>query len=349
MLTLTIRKLRFPNNGTISSPITVSLYIKQYYADNFTLIDTGVNVDADGTITDSPLPTTVVEANEKYVIRAVNELCDFGYEQDLIVNPYCPVNYQMSEDETYCYYEEVTEATPPTASENSVAVNLNRYSVCGSWIYSSFNVNGTGPSTQISLANTFWRNGPGDCSTLGNTTDGPLNRTGLWAVSALTNQYIGFAICLEVPETKTYYIGVGADNLAMIRVDGVTILNQDPTAMDAQYGTIISEAPFRVWAIYPVQLVSGTRVVELIGFNSVGGSPNPATLGAEIYDNTSAEIIAATSYAGLNLLFSTKDYVGQPIQLGNEGIGYTCPDGYSLRLCESPISCVKIITTPVLY
>jgi hypothetical protein len=349
MLTLAINKLRFPNNGSISNPITITLEIKEFYADSYTVIGTGINVDVDGTILESPLPSVVIDPAIKYVLRATNELCGFEYTQDVILNPYCPVNYDLSEDGTYCFLEEITSATPPTSSENSVAMTLDRYSVCGSWIYSSFNINGTGASMQISTANAFWRNGPGDCVTLGNTTDGPLNRSGLWSTSALDNQFIGFAVCITVPTTKTYYIGVGADNLAIIKVDGQTILEQDPAAMDAQYGTITSEAPFRVWAIYPVELLSGEHVVEVIGFNSVGAGPNPATLGAEIYDNTSLEIAAATSYGDLNLIFSTKDYVGQPIQLGNEGIGYTCPDGYSLRYCDSPIVCVKLLTTPVLY
>jgi hypothetical protein len=347
-LTLTISKLRFPSNGNISNPITVKLEYREYYSDTFTLIDTGVNVDVDGTILDSPLPTFQVDTTLKYVIRATNELCDFQYEQSVIINPYCPVNYELSEDETYCFFEDIVEATPPTSSENSVAVSLNRYSVCGSWIYTSFNVDGTGPATQISTANAFWVNGPGNCVTLGNTTDGPLNRSGLWSASALSEQTIGFAICVDLPETKTYYIGVGADNLAMIRIDGETILNQDPDAMDAQYGTVVSEAPFRVWAIYPVEIISGSHVIELLGHNTTG-SQNPATLGAEIYDNTPAEIAAATDYTGLNLIFSTKDYVGQPIQIGTDGIGYSCPEGYSLRYCDSPIVCVRILTTPVLY
>jgi hypothetical protein len=349
MLTLSINKLRFPANGNISSPITVTLEYKQFYASTYTLIDSGINVDVDGTILESPLPSITIDPNTKYVLKVTNELCGLEYTQDVIINPYCPINYELSEDGTYCFLEEITSATPPTSSENSVAVTLNRYSVCGSWVYDSFNVNGTGVSDQINTGNSFWVNGPGDCSTLGNTTDGPLNRTGLWATSALSNQYIGFAVCLDIAETKIYYIGVGADNLAIIKIDGVTILEQDPTAMDAQYGTITSEAPFRVWAIYPVEILSGQHVVEVIGFNSVGGGPNPATLGAEIYDNTRPEIESATSYGDLNLIFSTKDYIGMPIQIGSDGIGYTCPDGYSLRYCDSPIQCVRLLTTPVLY
>jgi hypothetical protein len=85
----------------------------------------------------------------------------------------------------------------------------------------------------------------------------------------------------------------------------------------------------------------------LIGQNFPDPIPNPAALGAEIYDNTAAEIIAATAYGDLNLVFSTKDYVGQPVQIGSGGIGYTCPSGYSLVLCDGPAYCTQTVNTPV--
>lgn len=343
VLTLTINKLHFPNNGTIDNPITVSLYYKEYYGSDYTLIGNGYNVDVDGTITDSPLPTISVNTDLKYVLRAVNELCGFDYEQPVIINPYCPVNYYLSEDETLCELSETVLAIPPTDPENTVAATVSTYSDCGSYIYDpGYNFDGTGSSTQIPVLNTFWNNGGGVC-TPGNTTDGPLNRSGLWATTAVADQDIGFSICVNIPETKTYYIGMGCDNYGILRIDGQTIIEQNEAALDAQYG--IGGAPFHVWHIYPVELIAGERVIELIGHNV---SP-PAAMGAEIYDNTAAEIIAATSYAGLNLIFSTKDEIGNPVQLGTNGVGYTCPDGFSLAYCDSPVVCRKVLTTPVLY
>src|SRR5687767_12306997 len=100
MLTLAINKLRFPNNGSISNPITVTLEIKEFYAASYTMIGTGINVDVDGTILESPLPSVVIDPPIKYVLRATNELCGFEYTQDVILNPYCPVNYDLSEDGT---------------------------------------------------------------------------------------------------------------------------------------------------------------------------------------------------------------------------------------------------------
>lgn len=342
-LTLTIQRLRFPNNGTISNPITVSLYIKEYYSLTFTLIASGVNVDVDGTILDSPLPTTTIDPTEKYVIKAVNELCGFEYEQNLIINPYCPIGYELSPDSSFCFIEEITEATPPTAGENTVAQSAVQYSTCGSYIYDAgYNSNGTGTSNQITTANTYWVNGAGLCAD-NTTVDGPMNRCALWATSTMSNQTVGFAVCIDITETKTYYIAMGCDNFGTIRLDSEIIVEQDQSALDTQYS--IGGACFKVWHIYPVEIPSGSHIIEIIG-NNVSGI---AGLGCQIYDNTSAEIIAATSDGDLNLIFNSVDYVGQPIVLGSDGLGYSCPAGYSLKTCDSPVVCSRIITTPVLY
>ncbi len=254
----------------------------------------------------------------------------------------CPPGYTLSEDNSYCFQINTTAATPPSASENAVAKSHPFYSMCGSWIFSTFNVNGTGTATQIPLINSFWRNGIGNC-TAGTTADGPMNRCALWSVTEFDNQQVGFTVCVTVAVTKTYYMAVGADDWATIRIDGNTILDQDNAAILAQFGA--GHSALSMWSIFPIQIVAGTHVVELIGNNGPGGGVNPGAIGAEIYDNTPAEIIAATAYGDLNLIFSTKDHVGEAIQIGNGGIGYTCPSGYSLVLCSGPAFCTQTLTT----
>lgn len=343
-LTLTISKLRFPSNGNISSPITVTLEYKEYYSDTFILIDTGINVDVDGTILESPLPTITIDPSLKYVIKATNQLCEFEYAQTVIINPYCPVGYEIAPDGSYCFYIEETEATPPTSPENTVAIDNAFYTDCGTYIYEEgYDLDGTGASNQITTANAFWKNGTGNCTADGNTSDGPLNRAALWATTCASNQDVGFAICINLSEEKTYFIGFGVDNYGILKIDGVTIIEQDAAALDIQYGIV--GAPFHVWHIYPVVISSGEHVIEVIGHNDTC----PGSFGCEIYDNTEAEIIAATSYSDLVLIFSTKDYVGEPVQLGTGGIGYSCAPGYALAYCESPVVCRRLITTPILY
>lgn len=255
----------------------------------------------------------------------------------------CPAGYDLNDDASLCVKVQEASAIPPSgAVETLDAVPWNTYTACGSYIYEpGWNINGTGTSTKISTSNAFWKNGLGDCSA-GNTTDGPLNRTALWASPAQANQDIGFSVCVDLPASKQYYVGIGTDNYGIIRVDGVTILSQSDVALAAQYFSDIG-APFRVWHIYPIQLTAGPHIIELIGHNV---SP-PAGIGCEIYDATKSEIMAATSYAdlGSKLIFSSKDYVGEPVQIGTGDVAYTCPDGYVLSACDDPIKCVKILYT----
>jgi hypothetical protein len=354
-LNLTITRLHFPNNGTIANQIFASFYIRPFYPVNgpYALISSGVLIGTDGTILSSPPPITPIDPSQKYMIKAVNEECDFVYEQQVALYPYCPPGFQLSGDDTYCFYQITISATPPSAPENSIAVNQPDYSVWASLIYDpGFNINGTGTFTQIPYSNTFWLNGTGGypTGTGANTSLGPLNRSGLWSSSTFLNQTIGFSVCIVAPVTGTYYVGVGSDNFASVFLDGVAVLNMNAAAIGTYlsahgYAGVGVEAAFRFWHIYPIVIPAGTHVLELVG-NNVSGV---ASLGAEVYNNTPAQIIAATSYGMLNLLFSTKDYIGLPIQEGNLNIGYSCPPGYALNLCGSPIVCTKTVTTPILY
>lgn len=252
----------------------------------------------------------------------------------------CPSGYTLSADNTYCYQINETAATPPSSPEPTVAKSSNFYSDCGTYIYDpGYSSNGTGISTQIPLSNSFWKNGTGTCAADGNTSNGPMNRCALWSTSEFSNQDIGFSICVNIVTPQTYYIAFGCDNYGILRIDGNTIIQQDPTALDSQYGII--GAPFHVWHIYPVDLTVGQHIIEMVGHNVAP----PAAIGAEIYQNTISEITAATSYGMLNVIFSTKDYVGEDVQLGTDGVGYTCPTGYSLVFCEGPAFCRQVLTT----
>jgi hypothetical protein len=248
----------------------------------------------------------------------------------------CSEGYTLAPDGSYCYLIDEIAATPPAGGtpENTVVAVHNSYSTYGTYIYHpGFATNGTGVSDQITSSNAFWINGPA------NTSSGPLNRCGLWTDTELANQDIGFAVCLDLPESKVYYIGVGGDNRCRIIIDGSVIVDQDVSALATQYGAD-AQIAFKVWHVYPVSLAAGPHIIELIGHND----SSSAALGAEVYNNTDAELIAATSYDDLDLIFSTKDYIGEPVQLSTDGLGYTCPSGYSLAACEDPYVCRLIYT-----
>jgi len=294
----------------------------------------------------SPYPLYLEEGKTFYIgVTSIGATCT---QSRKIIGPItvvgancCPATYTLSVDGTYCYKVEETAATPPSAGENTVAKSAVQYSTCGSYIYDpGYSIDGTGTSTQISLSNPFWMNG-GTCAD-NNTTDGPLNRTGLWATTTTDNQDVGFAVCIDILSSKTYYIGMGCDNYSIINLDGTNIITQDQTAIDTQYGIV--GACFKVWHIYPVNIPAGSHVLELIGHNvtSIAG------MGAEIYNNTKSQIQSATSYGDLDVIFTSTDYIGSPIQIGTGGLGYECPSGYSLVACDDPVICRRILTTAII-
>lgn len=252
-----------------------------------------------------------------------------------------PGGYTLNDDKSECYKIDEVAATPPTGGTSQVAVARTNvsYSTCGTYVYlPGYNINGTGTSSKIPSTNSFWTNGAGNC--VDNVANqGPLNRAGLWTSTATNGQTIGFSVCINLTYSKQYYIGIACDNYGQIKVDGTTIINQDTAAIEAQYGSVVG-ATFKVWHIYPVTLSAGPHIVEFIGVNVSG----PAAFGAEMYDNTASQILQAFDYTGLNVVFSTKDYIGQPIQLGSGGTGYSCPAGYSLASCATPFVCRQRVT-----
>ncbi len=171
------------------------------------------------------------------------------------------------------------------------------------------------------------------------TNCGPLDRTSIWSCDGFSagsrapvNEWIGFTQTISVPSTKTYYIGMAADNYLRFKIDGSTIMSKD---------SLFAEN-FKIWHIYPVVLTAGTHTIQMEARNDGG----PASMGAEIYDNTALEIAAATSYCDLNVIFSTKDMIGQSLSSG-----YTepsCPPGYTLVNTSSGPVCRQIVPS-ILY
>jgi len=332
---LVLDKLIF--QPALTATTIATLEYKYYLDDSWINIATGLTINTDGSFT--PQTITGLETNKQYIVRALSGTCE-SMAQEYFEYPCqtnCPNGYTLSPDGTYCYQIDTVAATPPSGSlDTLIAKSAIQYSTCGTYIYASgYNVDGTGTSTQIPLTNPFWFNGVGSCAD-GNTNDGAMNRCAVWTTSTTDNQDIGFSVCLNLTEEATYYIGIGADNYGIIKIDGTTIIQQSESALNTKYS--VTGACFKVWMIFPVHLTAGIHYIELYGHNV----SSAAAVGMEIYNNTSAEIIAATDYTDLNLIFSTKDEVGNPAYLGTNG--YVCPNGYSVAACESPIVCTKVLT-----
>jgi hypothetical protein len=233
----------------------------------------------------------------------------------------------------------VVGATPPSTILPVVRTSYNLYSRYGTVFYEpGYSVCGTGTTYGIVTTNNIWAN-PGL-----STSQGPLNRTAIWDTHALNatpiNTWLGFSKCLTgFITTKTYYVGIAADNEFRLVLDGVEILNTkaSPAPYSGQYSA------FTYWHVYPVEIGAGNHTLELYGLNDPGGGTNPAGFGCEIYDNTLAQLTGATTMNDLNIIFTTGNVtqftLAQDINGNYTSSGYTCPSGYVYSTCSG--NCVS--------
>jgi hypothetical protein len=172
---------------------------------------------------------------------------------------------------------------------------------------------------------------------------GPLHRSGIWTCRATgpniphtpLDTWIGFTKCVDIDSSATYYLGIAGDNQVRFFLDGVLQVQmlpcEDPTALN-----------FFKWRIYPISLSQGRHIIQMEGYNcTFTSNENPASFGAEIYNNTVAQLVAATTMSDLNIIFSTRQMVGQQLDIGH----FSCPSGYVLNNCDSPSVCQQIVST----
>ena len=302
-----------------------------------------------------------------------------------------------------CYRTETGSTTPPNPPIQLSAYTSSQYSSFGTLIYPSYNTDGTlaAGATAISLQTPgLWRNNcrqlnpcppAGACLTCGPDDPanvGPLSRCGLWATKNQSiaagidgfplRQWLGFSVCLPTTTiTKTYYVGVAADNEFRVDLNGRTVVNTAPNYVNdyncgvcQSYSAPSSISPcytppftftlltwpqtpctppdkrffsssnFGYWNVYPVTIPAGTNnVLSVFGINS----SQIGVFGCEIYNNTLQELTAATSYNDLNILFTSSGLTQNDILIDINGqyqqYGYSCPPGYTYEKCTN--QCIK--------
>jgi len=304
----TVGMISFDKTDTNSDVMTIKIYSSNKFTDFSFTLDPICN---DLPTTPTPTPTATTPCGPD------TETCQL-----------CGPDY-IPYDDTLCYTLEVTGAAPPIDPYELTDTSLNVYSSLGSRIYDvGFNVDGTFPGnfTQLNTSG-VWKN---DSNSF---TFGPLNRTAIWSDNAPDNIWLGFNVCIDIDTTKTYYVGVGADNHFKIKKDGeFTFVN---TYLNSSYWNGGDGYPFKLWNIYPIEFQNGTHVLEVFGLN-LGAQ---AGFGLEIYDNTKEELINATSVDDLNIIFNSRQVSEfQVVQnQDNEYLtnGYYCLDGYTYNGCDN--------------
>jgi hypothetical protein len=276
----------------------------------------------------------------------------------------CPEGYTLSEDGTYCF----TETAPVTDTIVGCKTvcpgdRESSYSSLGTVLYKDcYDIDGASSVDTMLRNNPFWKGSAcdstvgtlsasdstgsyptgttGSCNldpqTAGHSSCGPLNRAGIWTCEGRSGktrmrnaQWFSVKRSVYIPAGQIYYIGMAADNRMRFRIDGKTRIKKD-----------LSDDPthYQYWHIYPIYIEAGMHQIEIQGYNNgLYGS-----VALEIYNNSAQEIAAATGYNDLDLLFSTKDLVGQ------SQITQVCPEGYESVLVNGVYKCRSVISTPAL-
>lgn len=251
----------------------------------------------------------------------------------------CEEGWVLSPDETTCSQTE-TQSPTITESEYCVASSTNgAYSSDGTRIYNpgwttADIENPTPPAGVLAalLLTPYWQN-----ATFTDTL-GPMNRAGVWMDQNCTGTLSPLAAGEKVTLSFEYqnnggpmdvFIGCGGDNEFQVILNGATIAQTDGSG---------NTNNFDFWHVFPITLISGYNLINLVG---IGDGSVSDSIGFIVYNNTLAEMEAATSDAGLDILYNSYDQIAA----GKIDVA-TCPVGWSLDTSGGAGSyvCKKTIT-----
>jgi hypothetical protein len=272
------------------------------------------------TASQTQTPTPSITASQTQTPTNTPTLTQTPTNTPLLACATCTGTGWVPYSSTQCVRTSTSAATPPAFTVPLVSAKYTDYSDFGTRFFNTgFNYDGTGTVLQTNTTNVVWRKTPG-------LLDGPLNRCGVSGSTIQNFIWYGFSACLTgITTSKTYYVGIGADNEYRLVLDGQEILNTyTPT-------TSGSTNSFRYWNVYPVTLSSGDHTLELYGMNDPGAGLNPHAFGMEVYNNTLSQLTGATSVGNLNILWSSSGRT--PATIVQDVSGYYLSSGYT---CSYP-------------
>ena len=238
----------------------------------------------------------------------------------------------------YAYWGTIIYPIGTYGSNGAVSTKPN-----STLVHTTAPIFGYKPGGEASVINTLWNNTTSGTAQDGST--GRLNRTGVWKQGNVNYVgMLGFSRQFNVPAAGNYLIGVGADDAATIKINGVTIVAQDLTAINTSFNSVYAAGVagsadlFRYWHVYQVTLNAGSNIISVTG-NNTGGV---GVIGAEIYNCTIAQLIAATTEATLApyIVFSSAARTygtidnGDPSDVGS----FDCSSNPTYTLVYDPIA-----------
>jgi hypothetical protein len=271
----------------------------------------------------------------------------------------CPVGFTLTGNQ--CVKRETSVPTQSGTIFNVTRTPFQVYGISGTRLYNSATLNSS--FTLLNTSNPFWIRSanPGNWNTLTaaqkqafDLNNGPVNRLSVWGVQTGSNgqplnnytittgslppinTWVGFDVCINITETKTYYVCIAADNSYRFSLNGTLLLSDIS-------GTTTT---FTFLHIYPVTITAGNHILRLEGRNN----GQLAGFGCEIFDLSNLPggisvinyLNAQVNYDDLDArtIFTTRSVTQFTSNL------YTCPSGFNLvnPRCDEPI-CEKVTTT----
>jgi RHS repeat-associated protein len=200
-----------------------------------------------------------------------------------------------------------TDPTLNLTENTSRNFSLSATSPTSQGVYiSSGLTSSAGADSAFYVESAYWKGAAG--------TGGRLGTIGFWPTEAqsktyndggsdpLTGDFFGFDVVVNFPETKIYYFA-GA---------GVKVFGFHIDCNEKNTGHAFILGPAQIFYATPEFVSAGKHVIHAYYKLGVPFLPlQQRTMGLEIYNNTLNELVNANSTGtGLNLLFSTKNFVG---------------------------------------
>lgn len=260
----------------------------------------------------------------------------------------CPDGYIKDPITGFCLKTEFVQPIITSKTYGIAACDDADYGTIKPALYDAGYSDG-GVGTFTSLTDAWWLS-----SSSGDPALTYINDIGIKPTTGYVNDtWVTFRQTLCIDETKTYYLALAADNNIKVRLDFAQILEFDvspSSQFEIQHSTsspstVAGRSLFQRLHIFPITLLAGNHTLEIDYINTGADIPsNKKMFACEIYDNTSAEIIAATSESNLTKVFTTKT-----IKTAGEFVEaqYECPEGYSITTLENcTVGCYRVKETP---
>lgn len=331
---INLTKFSFDKVCTVSNTVRIS-YRKQSDPDvaGSYVGCPDATVDENGNII-APLPYNIATPDTKIVVKAVMlcsgqvitkvfQMCKSPLDGvSATIAAGCAAGYTLSPDGTLCTKAQ-TQAPTITSSNYCLAPSqLSNYAALGTNIYKPGSPVAMSDSTFASWIDVSMNAVPLWQSN--SASNGPMNTDSVWVddncdgTKNKTNA--GTRVTLSVNlfnngATRTIYVGVGGDNYLKLVMNDTTIL--DTTGLGSGQCTF----DFTRFNVFPVTYRSGNNIINVVG---MGDGTTDDALAMVVYDNTKAQLQAATSESQLNILFRSGSLRGQHIDVAS------CADGWTL-------------------